>query len=238
MKLGILCAIDPIESELDWGSSPVDAYIRFFQSVNAPFEYAGYYVIRNELPVSPDECDCYVITGSRRGAYDSDLWIAALIDFIRKGFARGKRFTGICFGHQVLAKALGGQVVKAKNGWGLGLEEMQIESRKEWMKDGGEAFSLYFAHQDQVTVLPADAQLLGGSSFCPIGMYTIDRRILGIQGHPEFSASMMESIIAQGKMSDDPALASAARRAVKIAHNGQPDNQLLAQWIVNFFLDN
>ncbi|MCA9923672.1 MAG: hypothetical protein KC421_14940, partial [Anaerolineales bacterium] len=70
MKIGILNAIHPDASEVNWDGTPVDVYIRFFKSVDAPFEFVGYQVAQGEFPDSPEACDGYVITGSPRGVYD------------------------------------------------------------------------------------------------------------------------------------------------------------------------
>ena len=72
MKLGILDAISSEESVVNWGGTPVDAYIRFFESVNAPFTYVEYPVTKGQFPTAPDECDAYIITGSPKGVYDTD----------------------------------------------------------------------------------------------------------------------------------------------------------------------
>ena len=234
MKIGILCAIHPQESKVNWGGSPIDAYIRFFESTGVPFEYQGYEVAQGELPDSADECDYYVITGSPRGVYDTDPWIEPLMQFIRDGYLTGKKFVGICFGHQVLAEALGGHVQKSEKGWGLGLKSFEINNRKDWMGAGADQCSLYFAHQDQVITLPAGAELLGGNSFCPNGMYVVDGRVLGIQGHPEFDLPIMQSILENAKSGDDQARALVAETAVLSLDNGQPDNQIVARWIVDF----
>ena len=231
MKLGILNAIDPAQSKINWGGSPVDTYIRFLQSTGAAFESSGYEIAQGQFPASPAECDAYVITGSPRGAYDSDPWIARLADFIRGGVQEGKKFIGICFGHQILAHALGGHVEKSEKGWGLGLQPCRLTGSKSWMNGRPRQLSLYFAHQDQVQRLPPEAELLGGSAFCPVGIFSIGDQVLGIQGHPEFSRSIMEEIIDGRYKKGDQAVATAAGVSLD---NGSPDNQIVAEWIISF----
>jgi GMP synthase (glutamine-hydrolysing) len=231
MKLGILSAINRAESKVSWGGSPIDAYVRFFRSTGAVFEAVGYEAAQGQLPASPGECDAYVITGSPKGAYDSDPWIGALTHFIRDGVQAGKKFVGICFGHQILAHALGGHVEKSEKGWGLGLKTFELTQSKPWMDGRPRQMTLYFAHQDQVKQLPPDAELLAGSHFCPIGMYTIRDQIFAIQGHPEFSQSIMRDIITTRKNNGNGAVAKAAEASLE---DGTPDNQMVAQWAVNF----
>jgi len=231
MKLGILNAIHPEESRVNWGGSPVDVYIRFFQSAGGRFEFAGYQVIQGQLPDSPDECDAYIVTGSPRGVYNDDPWIAPLAQFLRDCYATGKKLIGICFGHQMPAHALGGQAQKSEKGWGLGQKSFEVRGERPWMAGDNGSLNLYFAHQDQVTSLPPGAELLGGSDFCPIGFYAIGEQVLAIQGHPEFTAGIMEDILRtkEGQIDD-----RVYREAVGSMDDGRPDNERVGRWMVNF----
>lgn len=231
MKIGILNAINPHESRVKWPGPPQETYIRFLQSGDGVFDAATYQVAQDDFPPRPDACDAYVITGSPRGAYDADPWIGELATFIRSGAEQGRKFVGICFGHQILAHALGGEVRKSKKGWGLGLQTYHIEAHKPWMNSEAGELSLYFAHQDQVESLPPSAERLGGNEFCNNGMFCIGDQILGIQGHPEFSRSIMESIIDNRSAPEDRSLVEQARRSLE---QGAPDNVLVARWMVNF----
>lgn len=231
MRLGVLSCIDPLQSKVNWGGSPIDTYIRFLGSTGATFESTSYEVAQGHFPERLDDCDAYVITGSPKGAYDSDPWITGLAQFIRSGAQAGKKFVGICFGHQIVAHALGGHVQKSEKGWGLGLKTIEISRTTNWMNDHRQQLTLYFAHQDQVKELPPHAELLGGNDFCPIGMYSISDQILGIQGHPEFSRNIMAGILANHRDNADVYTAAAAEASL---NNGTPDNQVAAQWIVSF----
>jgi len=231
MKVGILNAISPELSQINWGGSPIDAYIRFLQRADPPFTYTGFEVAQGKFPSSPDDCDAYVITGSPRGVYDNDAWIGKLAHFIRDCYGMDKKLVGICFGHQILAQALGGRAEKWDKGWGLGLKQFEIRESKPWMTGETGQCSLYFAHQDQVTRLPQEAELLGGNAFCPNALYTIRDQVLGVQGHPEFTIGIMEELLARPKNSIDDGLLQEASDSLK---NGAPDSLLWAHWIVNF----
>jgi GMP synthase-like glutamine amidotransferase len=233
MKLGILNAISPEASGVNWGGTPVDTYIRFFESVNAPFTYVGYQVAQGQFPSSPNECDAYIITGSPRGVYDTDDWIVTLSQFIRDSYQAGIKLVGICFGHQILAHALGGRAEKSEKGRGFGLKSFDVTQPKAWMNGKPDRCSLYFAHQDQVVKLPPEAELLGGNTFCPIALYEIDNRVLGIQGHPEFSDGIMQDLL---PLFEKKLALSSYEASVRSLDNGTPDNQLVAQWLVNFIL--
>jgi len=231
MKLGILNAFPPDEKIIDWHGTPVDAYIRFLELAQPPFEYVGYDVAGSQFPDSLDACDAYLITGSPRGVYDVDEWIAELAAFIRDAYQVGKKLVGICFGHQILAHALGGHSGRSEKGWGLGIKTFDISEQKSWMTPGLAQCSLYFVHQDQVVRLPPGTELLGGNTFCPNLFFTIDDRVLGIQGHPEFSIDMMQDVLAARKNILEEQVYQAAMRSMD---NGTPDNQLMAQWVTNF----
>lgn len=231
MKIGILNAINSLTSQVNWQGSPTDAYIRFIESGGSSFSYTGYDVALSQFPENVDVCDAYIITGSPNGVYDTDPWIAELMQFIREAFVAGKKLVGICFGHQILAHALGGYTEKSAKGWGLGLKPFNVTTKKPWMTEGAGEFNLYFVHQDQVQALPNEAELLGGNGFCPNVMFVMGNQVLGVQGHPEFTKPIMQDILAgkKGNISQE-----VLGVAVESVQSGQPDNTLFAQWIVNF----
>jgi GMP synthase-like glutamine amidotransferase len=232
MKIGILDVLTTRDlQDVSWQSSPAGTYIAFLESANAPFTYAVYDPRSGRLPAQLDECDAYLITGSLNGAYDEEPWIAALIDFIRRSHDAGKKMVGICFGHQLLAHALGGRSEKSEKGWGLGLKSFDIVEEKPWMNGRPDRCSLYFSHQDQVVQLPAGAERLGGSEFCENAFFVIGDHVLGIQGHPEFTTGIMRDLLNKPKETASSELMQTARHSLQ---DGRPDNELFAQWIVNF----
>jgi GMP synthase-like glutamine amidotransferase len=95
-----------------------------------------------------------------------------------------------------------------------------------------EQCSLYFSHQDQVIRLPPEAELLGGNAFCPIALFVIGDQVLGIQGHPEFTAGIMKGILAEKEKTLEPQVHAAAVRSLA---DGAPENRLVAQWVTDFF---
>ena len=72
------------------------------------FTFKRFTVVEGEFPASPDDADGWIVTGSKHGVYEDLAWIRRLEDFIRQTHAAQVPMVGICFGHQVMAKALGG----------------------------------------------------------------------------------------------------------------------------------
>lgn len=120
-----------------------------------------------ELP-DPAAFDGAVITGSSAGVYEDHAWLPPLFDWIRA--ARGQtRLVGICFGHQAMAQALGGDVRKSDRGWGVGLHRYEVMSAEPWMVPPLRRVAVPASHQDQVQTLPPGARVTLASAFSPFG---------------------------------------------------------------------
>jgi GMP synthase (glutamine-hydrolysing) len=143
--------------------------------------------IEGGAPVpDPGDADGWLITGSRHGAYESHAWIAPLEDLIRTLHARKSPNVGICFGHQLIAQALGGKVEKYHGGWSVGRTDYQIE---------GQPMSLMAWHQDQVTQTPPEARVVGASDFCANAALAYGDHIWTLQPHPEFTPQLVDGLI-------------------------------------------
>lgn len=179
-----------------------------------------------QLPPDPAACDGYVITGSAAGVYDALPWIAPLLGFLRAARGRAK-LVGICFGHQAMAQALGGEVTKSPKGWGLGVHRYDVVARCPWMDDAT-VLRVPASHQDQVIVAPRDARVIVASDFTPLAGLDYGDAI-SFQFHPEFSAAFGRALIEAGRERYGP-LADAA-----IASYADPDDAArVASWIGRF----
>ena len=172
-------------------------YSNWLLSLRPGIDCQCYAAHRGELPKSVDRACLYVITGSRFSAYDPEPWIEQLTAFIHKLTAERAPVLGICFGHQLMAHALGGKVEKAAVGWGAGVHQYQVHP--QFTADmPAEAFTSLVQHQDQVTQQPPDSTCLAGSDFCPMGMLRYDKlAALSFQCHPEFSRALARTIITE-----------------------------------------
>lgn len=233
MILGILEAGEPPAELLDeFGRYPA-MFRDLLGEADATLEFKTYDVRAGELPAGPDACDAFLVTGSAASAFDEEGWIRGLEAFIRVCAAQGRKLVGICFGHQVIAQALGGAVERSRNGWGLGRRTFAIARRRPWMDEPLETCALFFSHQDQVTVLPPGAETLAGDAHCPIQMYAVSNGVLCIQGHPEFSPPYAQAHLKLRRERLGPERYGEALQEVR-----KPvDAPVIARWIVKFLRD-
>ncbi|WP_299002924.1 GMP synthase [uncultured Shewanella sp.] len=236
MKIGLLLC-DRVRDHLQakHGDYP-QMFTQLFASCqpNAPVEFIVYAAFEGEYPQSMDECDGYIISGSRAGVNDDEAWIYALADFVRELNEEQKKCVGICFGHQMLAKALKGKVERSDKGWGLGVMTSQIVQVMPWMAEKGDnmsTLSLVMSHQDQVKTLPQSARVLASSAFCPYGMFQVGSHFLGIQGHPEFSTDYCYDLI---QLRSTILLADLLAQST-LSLKTEPDALWMAQSILNFY---
>jgi GMP synthase-like glutamine amidotransferase len=198
----------------------------FAQLLGPGFEIESFDIQAGEFP-EPDAHAAYLITGSPAGVYDALPWIDPLQQFIRS--ARDSKMVGICFGHQVMAEALGGHVEKSDKGWGAGLHKYTIVRSEPWIDSAG-TIAAPASHQDQVVVQPPNTDVVAASDFTPLAALAWrDRPAVSFQFHPEFSPAFAKALIAQrfDTVSDpDAAIASL---------DAPNDNARVGQWIRNFF---
>ncbi|MGA0601669.1 glutamine amidotransferase-related protein [Caulobacter sp. KR2-114] len=228
MKIGILAAGRPPSALIpEFGDYP-----SMFRSLLAAggHDWATYDVQAGGYPGALAECEAYIVTGSSSGVYDPDPWIGELRGFLRA--ARGQvPLVGVCFGHQIIADAFGGVVIKSPKGWGIGLHHHALRQGAAWLDDVPD-YALAASHQDQVVEAPPGATVLAGSDFCPFGMldYAGDRA-MSLQLHPEFDPGYAGALIEGRRGVRFPeAQADAAIDSLKAPN----DNARVARWIEAF----
>jgi GMP synthase-like glutamine amidotransferase len=211
------------------------SYSAMVQALLGPqHEFATFDVRSGELPARADSCDAYVITGSASGVYDGDAWIDPLKDFVRDA-SGPSAMVGICFGHQLMAEAFGGQVIKSARGWGIGLHRYDLHDRAAWMDDA-RSIAVPASHQDQIAKLPADARVLGGSEFTPYGIVEYPkRRAMSLQSHPEFTPEYAAALIELRRNSKySPEQADRALDTLR----GPNDRERVGRWLAQFVRSN
>ncbi len=195
MKIGILqCDEVP-----DVGSDQFPDYPEMFKTLllatKPDLEFCIFRLFKDEFPTDLDVCDAYLFTGSRCSVYDDKHWINKSKQLVRTLYAQQKKVIGICFGHQLIAEALGGKTEKSPNGWGIGVQTWALTEELCLAGKFLKQFSLLTSHQDQVTQLPNNAIRLAGSDFCPNAAFQIDELILCFQGHPEFTTTFSRALM-------------------------------------------
>ena len=115
------------------------------------------------------------MTGSPSSANDGFDWIERLSDLIVDADSKNKRIVASCFGHQLIADALGGRVEKSDKGWGIGRHTYAVHARREWMDPPLPELSLLACHQDQIVEPPPGAEVLASSPFCEYAMLAAAR---------------------------------------------------------------
>lgn len=198
--------------------------------------YRGWVVEHGELPDAPAEMDGYIITGSKHGVYEDHAWLPPLKDFIRACADAKIPMIGVCFGHQVIAEALGGKAVKSDKGWGLGRKEYDVVAKPEWMADTPDRIAIHAVHQDQVTVTPPDTTVVARSAFCENAALvygdTEAPYAITIQPHPEFTDKFLSDLVTarRGAVFEET-IADAA-----LASTGQDlSRDWAAKWFIDFF---
>lgn len=232
MKIALLGCDDVPERFRHLGGTYRDMFQRLLSPHIPDAEFQWYDVVNGELPASPDAADAYVCTGSRYSVYDDREWITKLKDFVATLKDR-KPFIGICFGHQVLAEALGGKVERASQGWGVGVHDMEVVKPEPWMEPRQGHAKLQYMHGDQVTKLPPGSEVLARAGHCEVAMFRVGDTMLGIEGHPEFPAPYVEALIQLRKERIGEDIADEA-----LAHvHDETQHDVVAQWIKHFLED-
>jgi len=226
LKIGILeTGRLPEEMSLVHGDYP-KMVTDWLTPFNARFQ--TYPVLDGVFPDNPKDCDLWVITGSKTGAYEDHDWIRVLEDFIRACRDSDQKMIGICFGHQVIAKALGGIVEKSDKGWGLGVHEYSAAMWPEELGPKPDNLRLQAVHQDQIIQAPPEASRIASSDFCEYAALWYPGFALTVQGHPEFSPEFALSLIQSRRGSEFPD--KDVDDAMKTVHAGTT-NKALAHYI-------
>ena len=161
----------------------------------------------------PRKLEAVLITGAAAGVYDELDWIAPLEDFVRTAYASKTPMVGVCFGHQLIAQALGGIVRQSEKGWGVGRHVYRVLPDNGVVD--GEQLAIACSHQDQVIEAPNVALTILSSDFTPhAGLLYANGTTLTVQPHPEFDLDFAHVCceLRQGKAPD--AVVAAAKASL------------------------
>lgn len=187
------------------------------------FTFQTYRVLEGQFPADIKACDGWLITGSRHGVYEDHPFIPPLEQFIRDCFAGSVPMVGVCFGHQIIAQAMGGKVERFDGGWAIGATDYDF---------GGETLVLNAWHRDQITRVPNGAKVIATNNFCTNAALLYPGHALTVQAHPEFRPEFVDGLMktrGKGLVPDDVMAAAAERLEDDLA------DRTIARQIAAFF---
>jgi GMP synthase-like glutamine amidotransferase len=211
------------------GSFP-QMFERLLGEADASVSFATVRLMDGEALPDPEGLDAILLTGSPAGVYDDLDWIAPLERFVRTADQSRIPMAGICFGHQLIAQALGGMVRKSDKGWGIGRHVYDVMPGNGVID--GDKIAIAASHQDQVIEPPSGATTIFRSAFTPhAGLLYANGTAMSVQPHPEFTPAFADWCCEKAGQNGAPeALVASARASLE-----QPlDNADLGRAIARF----
>lgn len=209
--------------------------IALLQQQRPHWRFSAWQACDGELPPAQAgadvKADAWVITGSVSSVCEEQAWMLALEQRVRERHASKQRTAGLCFGHQLIAKALGGTVGPSPGGWRLGVATTTLAgAAPAWMRPALPSFDLFALHEDQVLRPPPVAQVLGGDAFTPCASLAVGQHIFSTQYHPELSLAFVRALFdAVGDHWPDALVASARQQCEQPVHA-----ERFIQWLTQF----
>jgi len=234
MKIGILETGRTPPELIDHYGSYAEMFITLFATIKSGLDFEIFAVMEDHFPESIDVCEGWLITGSRHGVYENLPWMLKLQDVIRAIDHAKKPLVGICFGHQIIAQALGGRVEKSAKGWGVGRHRYDLSDGFSFAS-GRKDLVINAMHQDQVVEKPEQATIFAFSDFCPHAGLCYEDRIITLQAHPEFNIAYERALLECRRTNvipediADPAIADLRQNDI------QTDSLEIAHWLTAFF---
>ncbi|NHB77929.1 type 1 glutamine amidotransferase [Rhodobacter calidifons] len=208
----------------------VEKFKALLQGVRPGWRVTAFDLPKGEFPDDLQGFDGALIGGSPASVHDGEAWIDRLMQLIRDGFAAGVPLAGACFGHQAIAKALGGTVGPNPGAFVLGTAETRVTCPAPWMEPVA-SFRLAAAHGEQVTALPPGAEVVGVTPGCPAACYRIGNRVFATQYHPEMTLDFLAALVEEFA----PKLPDEVGRAARDSLSQRTEGPRFAEWIARFF---
>jgi GMP synthase-like glutamine amidotransferase len=208
----------------------VEKFRVLLQGVRPGWQVTAFDLPKGEFPEDVQGFDGFLIGGSPSSVHDEDAWIGRLLALIRDAYAAGKPLAGACFGHQAIAKALGGVVGPNPGPFVLGTAETEVISPAPWM-DGATSVRLAAAHGEQVKDLPPGAEVVGVTPGCPAACYRIGDTVFATQYHPEMTPEFLAALVEEFAPKFPAEVGVAAQNSLSLGTEGPR----FAEWIARFF---
>ncbi len=150
------------------------------------------------LPRDARAYDAVMMTGSPLSVTKLEPWMERAADFMLSAAEAGTPVLGVCFGHQLLAHAYGGQVARNPRGRETGTVQVRLteEGRRDALFDGvPELFATQATHEDIVTCMPEGARVLAGNDNTATQALAFRPKVRGVQFHPEAGPDALRAVI-------------------------------------------
>ncbi|MFN5997574.1 MAG: type 1 glutamine amidotransferase [Paracoccaceae bacterium] len=208
----------------------VEKFRVLLHAVRPGWQVTSFDLPKGQFPEDIQGFDGFLIGGSPSSVHDEDAWIERLFTVIREAHAAGKPLAGACFGHQAIAKALGGTVGPNPGPFVLGTAETEVVAPAPWMEPV-RTFRLAAAHGEQVTALPPGAEVVGQTEGCPAACYRIGDKVFATQYHPEMTPEFLSALVAEFA----PHFTAEVGEAAKASLLHGTEGPRFAEWIARFF---
>lgn len=231
MVIGILeCGQTPSDWIAQHGEM-ADPFPPFLRRADPALRFEVFRPHRGQLPSSATQCDAWLVTGSPHSVPVPEPWQPALAHFLVQAVPQ-RPVVGICYGHQLMHAALGGEVARAPQGWGVGVHDYAVHTLPAWVPGGvpPQPLRVIALHQDQVLRPAPGTQVLAGNDFCPLAITTIGDNVLTVQPHPEMTRVLARDIYETHRAELGDARTDQAVRSL----DGALDDNLVARWILAF----
>jgi GMP synthase-like glutamine amidotransferase len=219
LRLGLLLS-DHISSDLrrDFGDYP-----DMFSQLLPDAEIRPFDLTVGEFPSDLESMDAWVGAGSRLSVYDDIEWIHRFKELVRRIDAERRKYVGVCFGAQMIGEALGGRVIRAPQGWQVGIKEAEMVD--------GDSLRILHCNADQIVDLAPGMRVLASADSNPVEMVAVGEHILGFQGHPEFTTDFVTALVERRRGGLIPVgVADAGLASMRVP----PDTDRLRERIVRF----
>ncbi|KAF7563638.1 hypothetical protein G7046_g440 [Stylonectria norvegica] len=168
-----------------------------------------------------DSIDAVFVTAGQHDADKDDPWVPKLLEFVQGAYAAKKPILGLCYGHQIISRALGGKVSRNPGGWEVTVKQVNLTPQGSNLF-GKKSISLHQMHRDAVVQIPSGLEVIGSTSQCEIQILYRKGRVLTAQGHPEFNSFMCLEMLEErraAKILDGEILEDATSK-VDLEHDG------------------